>query len=120
MLLSSGADDMGDYFVHKITAIRTKLEASTQFLPSAAQGSDYTTTLEMTDLSFSEFALLTEEDEKNLALACKKSSILSMHLDHLLPVITKMINLSLKIGRFADEWKNALVHPLPKNLDSNW
>jgi len=56
------ADDMGDYFVHKITAIRAKLAASTQFLPSAAQGSDYPTTLEMTDLSFSEFALLTEED----------------------------------------------------------
>ena len=42
--------------------------------PSAAQESDSTTTLEMTDLSFSEFALLTEEDLKNLALACKKSS----------------------------------------------
>ena len=25
-----------------------------------------------------------------------------------------MINLSLKTGRFADEWKNALVHPLLK------
>ena len=76
----------------------------------------------MADLSFSELALLTEGDVKNLALACKKScdldplpsSILSIHLDHLLPVITKMINLSPKTGRFADEWKNALVHPLLK------
>ena len=25
-----------------------------------------------------------------------------------------MINLSIKTGRFADEWKNALVHPLLK------
>ena len=83
---------------------------------------DYTTTIEMTDLSFSEFALLTEEDVKKLALAWKKScdldplpsSILSIHLDHLFPVITKMINLSLKTGQFADEWKNALVHLLLK------
>ena len=29
----------------------------------------------MTDLSFSEFALLTEEDVKNLALACKVSEV---------------------------------------------
>ena len=62
------ANDMGHYFVHKITTIRSKLAASTKFPPSAAQESDYTTTLEMTDLSFSEFALLTEEDVKNLAL----------------------------------------------------
>ena len=76
----------------------------------------------MADLSFSELALLTQGDVKNLALACKKScdldplpsSILSIHLDHLLPVITKMTNLSPKTGRFADEWKNALVHPLLK------
>ena len=35
-----------------------------------------------------------------------------LHLDHLLPLITKMINSSLKSGRFPDEWKNALAHPL--------
>ena len=93
------ANDIGEYFVHKITAIRSKPADSTQSPLSAAQESDYTTSLEMTDLSFSEFALLTEEDVKNLALDCKKScdldllpsSILSIHLDHLLPVITKMI-----------------------------
>ena len=55
-----------------------------------------------------------------MALACKKScdfdplpsSILCIHLGRRLPVITKMINLSLKTGRFADEWKNALMHRL--------
>ena len=116
------ANDMGDYFVHKITAVRSKLAAITQSPPGADREFDSVTTLEMTDPSFSEFALLTEDDVRKLALACKKSceldplpsSILSLHLDHLLPVITKMINLSLKTGRFADEWKNALVHRLLK------
>ena len=61
------ANDIGDYFVYKITAIRSKLAGSIQSPPSAAQESDYTTTLEMTDPSFPEFALLTEEDVKNLA-----------------------------------------------------
>ena len=39
------ANDMGDYFVQKIPAIRSKMAASTQSPPSAAQESDYTTTL---------------------------------------------------------------------------
>ena len=30
-------------------------------------------------------------------------------------MITRMLNISLKHGYFADEWKKALVHPLLKN-----
>ena len=37
-------------------------------------------------------------------------------IDILLPVITKVINLSLQTGSFADQWKCALVHPLLKKL----
>ena len=39
-------------------------------------------------------------------------SILIFCLDELLPVLTKIINLSLEFGVFMDHWKNALVHPL--------
>ena len=103
---------MGDYFVHKITAIRSTLAASTQSPPSAAQESDYTSTLETTDLSFSEFALLSEEDVKNLALTCKKScdldplpsSILSIHLDHLLPVKCQLAVKILAICQLSVEF----------------
>ena len=35
-------------------------------------------------------------------------------IDVLLPIITKMINLSLESGLFADDWKCALVLPLLK------
>lgn len=68
------ANDLGDYFVRKITAIRSKLAASAQALPSTDHKSDSTTTLEMTtDQSFSEVSLLTEEDENIVLLTCKKS-----------------------------------------------
>lgn len=40
--------DMGYYFVRKITAIMSKLAASTQALPSADQKSDTAAALEMT------------------------------------------------------------------------
>ena len=36
-------------------------------------------------------------------------------IDVLLPIITKMIDLSLESGLFADDWKCALVLPLLKN-----
>ena len=42
------AKDMGYYFVRKITAIMSKLAASTQALPSADQKSDTAAALEMT------------------------------------------------------------------------
>ena len=34
--------------------------------------------------------------------------------DVLLPVITKMINLSLNSGEFADDWKCGLINPILK------
>ena len=37
-------------------------------------------------------------------------------IDVLLPIITKIINLSLESGMFPDAWKNALVHPLLKKV----
>ena len=47
-----------------------KLAASTQALPSADQKSDSATALEMTRTLL---ALMTEEEKKNLVLACQKS-----------------------------------------------
>ena len=43
------------------------------------------------------------------------TSLVFSCIDVLLPVITKMINLSLVDGVFADVWKCALVKPLLKN-----
>ena len=37
-------------------------------------------------------------------------------IDILLPVINKIINLSLQTGAFAEQWKCALVYPLLKKL----
>ena len=34
--------------------------------------------------------------------------------DVLLPVITKMVNLSLNSGEFADDWKCGLIYPILK------
>ena len=108
------ANEMGEYFVHKITAIRSELDADASGVTSLA-------TPASTCSKFSEFSPLSGESVRRIAASCAKScaldplpsSILSC-LDELLPVFRKIVNLSLESGVFAEDWKNALVHPLLK------
>ena len=51
---------------------------------------------------------------KTCAMDLFPSSILLLCIEELLPVITRMVNISLEHGYLADEWKKALVHPLLK------
>ena len=90
---------MGEYFVHKITAIRSELDAG-------ASGATSLATSASTCSEFSEFS--------PCALDPLPSSIMTFCLDELLPVVRKIVNLSLESGVFAEDWKNALVHPLLK------
>ena len=72
---------------------------------------------------FSKFNRLTEEEvrklinnsaKKSCSLDPMPTSLVIDCIDALLPIITKMINLSLETGLFADDWKCALVLPLLK------
>ena len=65
-------------------------------------------------------ALIKESGKKSSAVDPIPTSVAIDLIDVLLPVITKIINLSLESGMFPDSWKCALVHPLLKNagLDS--
>ena len=63
----------------------------------------------VTDASFSEFELLSTNDVQAIILSSAKKScllepiptaLLIKHLDVLLPMITRMINLSLSTGSF--------------------
>ena len=115
------ANEMGEFFVHKITSLRAKLTEGD--LPDV--GGDERTDVSNADITFSEFVPLPEEDIRKLALANRKlcaldpipSAILSVCLDELLPVLSKMVNLSLETGHFANNWKCALVHPLLKKCN---
>lgn len=116
------ANEMGEFFVHKITSIGAKLATDDQSV-CIGVSPDSTTSSQCSDgIVFSEFKPLSDVAVKKLALTSWKScavdplpsSILSVCLDELLPVITKMVNLSLETGCFAEAWKNALVHPLLK------
>ena len=50
----------------------------------------------------------------NRALDPLPSSVPTISLDELHPVITKIVNLSLESDVIAEDWKNASVHPFLK------
>ena len=121
------ANEMGEYFIHKVVAIRSKLAGdavphavSTECAPHSSSSTDDVVTL-------SEFQSISEEAVRKSAVASMKtcaqdpfpSSILLFCIEELLPVITGMLNISLAHGYFADKRKKALVHPLLKNLVFN-
>jgi hypothetical protein len=109
---------MGTYFVEKIHNIHTNLENMGHDLPEFEVYNTSETTAHL-----SNFNTLAEEDVRTLVKECGKknsagdtmsTSLVIDLIDVLLPTITKIINLSLDSGTFADVWKCALVHPLLK------
>ena len=76
--------------------------------------------IESSFVHLTEFKILTEQDVKSLmqhsslkscALDPMPSTLFS-RCDVLLPVLTRLINMSLKSGQFPVAWKKALVIPL--------
>ena len=76
-------------------------------------------------IAFSEFNLLTEDEVKKIITKSASKScsldpiptwLLKKCLDLLLPIITLIINLSLRLGYFPSAWKCALVIPLLKKF----
>ena len=66
------ANEMGEFFVHKITSIRSTLTTGDQHRAECGDTSD----VGSADITFSEFSLLSEQDVRKLALANKKSCAL--------------------------------------------
>ena len=112
------ANDIGLYFVRKVQNIQDNLSSSAEPDESFEPPSERC----HTD-SFAQFNQLTMDDVRDIILrsakkSCKLDPIPTSMVIHcmneLLPVITSMVNMCLQSGYFAEEWKEALVHPLPK------
>ena len=58
-------------------------------------------------------------------LDCLPTHILKDHMDSFIPILTKIVNLSLESGVFSKDWKTAILRPLLKKsgldlIDSNY
>ena len=109
------AGDFGQCFIKKIGDVRCELDIAdhTHSPVSSAFNGHY----------FTKFRQLTEDEVRKLIMSSKSTtceldpiltSLLKEHISILLPLSTKMVNLSLQTGVFPNEWKLALVTPLVK------
>ena len=117
------AKRFSEFFSDKIQRIKKDLVNAT--------GSDSSQFLDILtcESSFAEFSLVTEESVRDIIMKSPSSScsldpiptwLLKKCVDELVPIITKIINLSFSNGTFPDALKSALIKPLIKkpNLDN--
>ena len=111
------ANDIGNFFIKKVDVIRTGLDTAAGNIHLADEM--FPRNPEIHSL-FHDFRTLTDKEVSSLIIKATKktcsldpmpTTLVVECLDVLLPVLTKMINLSLRSGCFADRWKHADVHP---------
>ena len=111
------ANKFGGFFKDKIVRIRQEIDSIECSSP------DFTATVPPSTMDC--FTELSEQEVKKLIMESKTTScdldpiptwLLKDCVEIVLPVLTKMVNLSLQSGIFPDEWKLALVIPLIKKL----
>ena len=109
------AGDFGQFFIKKIEDIRCELDI--------ADCTHSPVSLTFNGHYFTKFRKLAEDEVRKLIMPSKSTtckldpiptSLLKEHISILLPIITKMINLSLQTGVFPNDWTLALVTPLIK------
>ena len=112
------ANEMANFFVEKISNIRPKFQECT-----IQDCQDYAPIMELHSPSFGSFKAITEDEtysiimnlaEKSCALDPIPTPLVVKCIDVLLPVITKMVHISLESGHFPSAWKEVLVRPILK------
>ena len=112
------ANDIGKFFVEKVNNIHAKLtgeeasDTSEELITNTYSGAFF---LDFSELSSDDVrTMIMQSSKKSCTLDPMPSSLIVQCIDELLPVITSILNLSLQSGYFAEQWKEALVHPLLK------
>ena len=113
------ADRFCDFFSEKICKIRKDLFN----IKSAKEDASSTESTDTTSSSFSDFEPASEEEVRKLIITTKPkscaqdpipTSLLKECLSSLLPIITKLVNLSMSQGIVPADLKKALILPLLK------
>ena len=112
-----------DFFISKISNIRTKLDQSSVSHTSSSNTSTFSgqKLSEFSQITTSEMCTVIK-DASNASCAndpIPTKLLKTCLLDTLLPVITKIVNLSLSSGTFPSLFKTAQVKPLLKKVSLN-
>ena len=105
-------EDFANFFLEKITKIRESLKDKPIYTPTSTDTP-----------KLQEFKALEEKDVHRVIMSLRTktceldpvpTTIFKMLLPKILPLITKIVNLSLCQGQFIRDWKTAIVRPLLK------
>ncbi len=113
------ADNFGTFFVTKIKTIMDYLDnldlpASSMVEEKGSISNPLTDFTPVTEDKVKEYIM--KSSTKSYDLDAIPTKLLRKCTDVLLPVITQIINLSLRLGKFPDAWKEAIIIPLLKKL----
>ena len=110
------SEDFADFFMSKIAKIRDALNDHPCYIPSETE--DIPTLENFKELSEDEVrTIIASMATKSCELDPLPTNILKAGIDIILPVVTKIVNVSLKTGEFADIWKTAIIRPLLKKIN---
>ena len=110
------ANEMASFVVEKISNIRSNFHECT-----IQDCQDCAPIMELHSPSFGSFKAITEDETYSIIMNLAKTSctldpiptpLLVNCIDVLLPVITKMVNISLESGHYPSAWKEALIRPI--------
>lgn len=106
------AEEFADFFIGKIENIRSSLAHHPNYKPTYRHCSQLT---EFESYEEEEVKGLIEElNTKSCELDVLPTSVLKRFTSVLLPLLTKLVNISLREGVFPKQWKCAIIRPLIK------
>ena len=113
------AQDLADFFVKKITDIRTELDVFETFIPDQICESSFTSFVEVPESTIT--TILKSSKSATCTLDPIPTEFLKEFDSLFVPILTRIVNLSLLSATFASDWKDAIVLPTIKkaSLDKN-
>ena len=115
-------NDLGTYFEQKIVKNCDNIQSNLGKIPDTGRLQSHSSCTEVQD-KLTQFSSLCENDVQKLVMRLNKKTcsldpvptkLVVGNIDILLPVLTKIVNMSLADGCFHPNWKLAVVRPLLK------
>ena len=110
------SEEFADFFISKITKIRDGLAEHPKYIPTSTR--DIPQMDRFDDLSEEEVGkIIHRMATKSCESDTLPTQFIKEGIETMLPVITKLTNISLRCGVFATKWKTAIIRPLLKKAN---
>ena len=111
------AEKPTNYFLEKILNIKKLFDGIPNYTPNSREVPQINKFSTLTESQL--YRIIMEMPSKTCELDLILTEFLKKVLVYCIPAITKVVNLSLNMGDFYEEWKLAIVRPLIKAIKRN-